>query len=950
MFGPLYEEYYATSSPKVSDNSAANTLDKENTSSSSLILVEEDEAPQIVSSSAEQVATEPNSLVLNENPDELVQEDEDIDFEESFAPVARLETVIIFMPYAAHKNFPIYQMDVKTTFLNSPLKEEVFVRQPDNFVDPYFPNHVYHLKKAMYGLKQAPRAWYDKLSSFLIEHHFTKVFHMAQQVIPAAQLVLKYHTIGRCNNYAVLQGIPCSLECKIVRKILLDHPLSYALTATADVPIVYLQQFWKTVGKVSNTEDTIKFMLDTKKFTYTVDMFRDTLHMLVETLENLFKFPNIPQRIDKDYHSIKDDIPLEIRVTDDFKKYETVFMNVVVPMNQPKQRVGETSSPRKPLKVTIRQKKQSTPSIQPLCATEAQENIAKVQEILDEEIEKMVECDEDEKSYASVFADSMINDDVNDSGTMIEPRSHKEHPENVNDDDEEIEKEMNDDKIEKEEKNDDIEKTNEVVKEKDNDEGASGSMEFSIEKMQTTIPTPTRSPRTYLSFNKTISKELTANVSQTTATIISLDIYFVDWLDILLKSKYFERRGVKEKRSNVSNIEVVKDGVVPSVMGDSKNAAIEVELPYMVDETMVKEKQCPVVNTTCLGSYARLPTHATSSAGNAPGKSAYANVTGEPSGKKLNIHTLFTPGGNGIDVVVRVESIRAISKRFANTTYGFFLGKRVAYPVVANYKWHPDKNLLKEDVSTVPVWVKLYDVPVTAFHKDGLSSIATKLDNIVMAMPKIKREGHYICNVRVEYEWKPPRCASCKVFGHIHEECLKNIGAGGKKTLKSLVKLLEVFQWVPMRGLLIWKFEELLTSGQAILVDEAGNPLKKVEFSGDYDSEDEVASVDNDMAHFMTSERVGFGTQSWWNNEGIRMMPHMVNLAMNKDYEVDPINTQEMISKEFSTHAPKMIEELFRKHMQHTTLNLYPTISSSTTKKSTVDLQQQLYLNMKSKP
>ncbi|GKA83305.1 reverse transcriptase domain-containing protein [Tanacetum coccineum] len=65
-------------------------------------------------------------------------------------------------------------MDVKTAFLNEPLKEEVFVSQPDRFVDLDFPNHAYHLKKALYGLKQAPRAWYDKLSSFLIDHHFTK--------------------------------------------------------------------------------------------------------------------------------------------------------------------------------------------------------------------------------------------------------------------------------------------------------------------------------------------------------------------------------------------------------------------------------------------------------------------------------------------------------------------------------------------------------------------------------------------------------------------------------------------------------------------------------------------------------------------------------------------------------------------------------------------------------
>ncbi|GJT92595.1 retrovirus-related pol polyprotein from transposon TNT 1-94 [Tanacetum coccineum] len=65
-------------------------------------------------------------------------------------------------------------MDVKTAFLNGPLKEEVFVSQPDGFVDLDFPNHVYRLKKALYGQKQAPRVWYDKLSSFLIEHHFRK--------------------------------------------------------------------------------------------------------------------------------------------------------------------------------------------------------------------------------------------------------------------------------------------------------------------------------------------------------------------------------------------------------------------------------------------------------------------------------------------------------------------------------------------------------------------------------------------------------------------------------------------------------------------------------------------------------------------------------------------------------------------------------------------------------
>ncbi|GJU02524.1 retrovirus-related pol polyprotein from transposon TNT 1-94 [Tanacetum coccineum] len=99
---------------------------------------------------------------------------EGINFEESFAPIARLEAVRLFIAYAAHKSFLVYQMDVKTTFLYGPLKEEVYVNQPDGFVDPYHHDQVYRLKKALYELKQAPRAWYDKLSNFLVSKGFSK--------------------------------------------------------------------------------------------------------------------------------------------------------------------------------------------------------------------------------------------------------------------------------------------------------------------------------------------------------------------------------------------------------------------------------------------------------------------------------------------------------------------------------------------------------------------------------------------------------------------------------------------------------------------------------------------------------------------------------------------------------------------------------------------------------
>ncbi|GJT83734.1 retrovirus-related pol polyprotein from transposon TNT 1-94 [Tanacetum coccineum] len=97
-----------------------------------------------------------------------------IDFKESFAPVARIEAIQIFVANAAHKNMTIYQMDVKIVFLNGKLREEVYVSQPEGFVDQDNPNHMYSLKKALYGLKQAPRAWYDMLSKFLLSQMFFK--------------------------------------------------------------------------------------------------------------------------------------------------------------------------------------------------------------------------------------------------------------------------------------------------------------------------------------------------------------------------------------------------------------------------------------------------------------------------------------------------------------------------------------------------------------------------------------------------------------------------------------------------------------------------------------------------------------------------------------------------------------------------------------------------------
>nr|GEU47915.1 hypothetical protein [Tanacetum cinerariifolium] len=102
------------------------------------------------------------------------RQEEGLDFEESFAPVAIMEAIRIFLAFATHKSFTVFQMAVKTAFLHGTLKEDVYVCQPKGFIDADHPSHVYKLKKALYGLKQAPRAWYDKLSTFLLQNNFLK--------------------------------------------------------------------------------------------------------------------------------------------------------------------------------------------------------------------------------------------------------------------------------------------------------------------------------------------------------------------------------------------------------------------------------------------------------------------------------------------------------------------------------------------------------------------------------------------------------------------------------------------------------------------------------------------------------------------------------------------------------------------------------------------------------
>jgi hypothetical protein len=98
---------------------------------------------------------------------------EGMDYEDTFAPAAHLEAIRLLLAYASFHNFKLYQMDVKTSFLNGPLKEEAYVAQPPGFENSQHPDHVYLIHKALYGTKQAPRAWYELLRDFLLKDGFS---------------------------------------------------------------------------------------------------------------------------------------------------------------------------------------------------------------------------------------------------------------------------------------------------------------------------------------------------------------------------------------------------------------------------------------------------------------------------------------------------------------------------------------------------------------------------------------------------------------------------------------------------------------------------------------------------------------------------------------------------------------------------------------------------------
>ncbi|GJU76246.1 retrovirus-related pol polyprotein from transposon TNT 1-94 [Tanacetum coccineum] len=239
LFGPLYVEFFTASTLSVNNSSSPTDNSKQ-----------QDTPPttNIQSSTKLTNQTNVNTEENNDNQakdtqfhqDEFINplctparlvakgyaQEEGIDFEESFAPVSRLEVVWIFVAYAAHKSFPIYQMDVKMAFLNGALKKEVYVTQPDGFVDPDHPEKFYHLMIALYELKQAPRAWYDELSNFLMSKGFTKGLQIHQSprgiFINQAKYaleILKKHGMEKGQSISTPMATKPKLDSDLSRKL-----------------------------------------------------------------------------------------------------------------------------------------------------------------------------------------------------------------------------------------------------------------------------------------------------------------------------------------------------------------------------------------------------------------------------------------------------------------------------------------------------------------------------------------------------------------------------------------------------------------------------------------------------------------------------------------------------------------------------------------------------------
>ncbi|GJZ75177.1 hypothetical protein Tco_0639642 [Tanacetum coccineum] len=414
----------------------------------------------------------------------------------------------------------------------------------------------------------------------------------------------------------VLPNIPCPKECKIMGQLLVDHALSYALTATTDVPATMFKVFNRCLTSRTSSHDQTKINI--------LQIFHDVINRVHVDFASLLCLTPF-HRLEEDYHYIKYDVPLvsvyttrnvtikgililddlladDIRETQEYKDYAKEFVRVDVPTIQPQliestQGANRTPRATRTSNLVHDVKPNSSTPIPPLSDDRKRDEIHKATQ-LSPALLKTAKLAEEQENVAA-FIDFVFLDE-DDSGTSIEPESHKENPKEVDDDDEEEEKK--DDKKNDDDDDNDDHDYHALVRTR-----RTCSSKIRNKKMQTPIPSPLRFPRKDLSSDKAIAEELTVSVSPTPATLFQRRAKLISkkYSHILvalrrqgfmikqMEKKYVTNREFQDIKERVDK---VLHDIVPKIASNATNDLIDDNLPRVVADAMKTDLQDQVVD------------------------------------------------------------------------------------------------------------------------------------------------------------------------------------------------------------------------------------------------------------------------------------------------------------------------------------------------------------------
>ncbi|GKC42842.1 hypothetical protein Tco_1060564 [Tanacetum coccineum] len=602
---------------------------------------------------------------------------------------------------------------------------------------------------------------------------------MAQHMILAAQLVPQYKPIGICNSYAVLQSIPCSPECKIVGLILLDHCLSHALTATVDVSAVYLQQFWRKVSKVPDTEDMIKFMLDTHQFTYTVDMFQDTLQLPMETPENPFVAP-------ANIHTIE------------------AFMN----------KVGYQG-----------------------VVDKTKINILQLFHVV---------LNQTHVDYAALLWWDFINNVFQKKEAIQYPRFIK----------------------------------------------------LIVADLMKKFP---NIPKSIDEYYHSIKDDVPLVSVYTTGNVLVRGMLI---LDALLTAEIRETGDFKEYETVAPRMPTIFASPHESkkrkqTAGESSLRRIIIKkkkhnTPFIPPPGDDRERD-EMVEATILS----LTLHKT--ALDAEAKENFAEVQEMLKDEEID------------KLVDGDEDEESYVSAFADSVINNDVDDTGSKLEPGSHKEHP-KHVFDDD------------------EKKKKDEEVEKEKEVVEIMKET--------NVDNTSAKKNKEVMTEKEVVDMSEEFTDNISPTTATTSKTFVTPKQKKRSFTLKTRSLPRSIAGMCRRRGLIRSHIKTKFITREFC--------VENIQEVIQH--CDKIVPELTVTKMNEMLKKEMPRLVKLAVNKDREVSPVDIYGMVSKEFVSHGPKLIEELFRKHMQNTTLNLYPKTNSSTANTSSADLQQQLYLNMKTKP